>query len=72
MECDKNKNQNSCNCSYEPCARKGLCCACLRYHLKMLQLPRCCFPDDVEKTFDRSFKTFADLVSSNRLWHCSF
>jgi hypothetical protein len=25
----------------------------------MKQLPACCFPDEVEKTYDRSFKTFA-------------
>jgi hypothetical protein len=24
----------------------------------MKQLPGCCFPDDVEKTYDRSFKAF--------------
>jgi hypothetical protein len=25
----------------------------------MKQLPACCFPDDVEKTYDRSFRAFA-------------
>jgi hypothetical protein len=25
----------------------------------MRQLPGCCFPDDVEKTYDRSFRAFA-------------
>jgi len=25
----------------------------------MKELPGCCFPDDVEKTYDRSFKAFA-------------
>jgi hypothetical protein len=25
----------------------------------MKQLPGCCFPDDVERTYDRSFKAFA-------------
>jgi hypothetical protein len=25
----------------------------------MKQLPGCCFPDDVEKTYDRSFRAFA-------------
>jgi len=25
----------------------------------MKQLPGCCFPDDIEKTYDRSFRAFA-------------
>jgi len=25
----------------------------------MKELPACCFPDNVEKTYDRSFKAFA-------------
>jgi hypothetical protein len=25
----------------------------------MKQLPGCCFPDDAEKTYDRSFRAFA-------------
>jgi hypothetical protein len=25
----------------------------------MKQLPGCCFPDDVERTYDRSFRAFA-------------
>ena len=54
-------NQSRCNCSYEPCSRKGRCCECLAYHLSMRELPGCCFPDDVEKTYDRSFKRFAQL-----------
>jgi len=27
--------------------------------LAIKELPACCFPDDVEKTYDRSFKAFA-------------
>jgi len=61
MECDISKNKDFCNCTYEPCARKGKCCECLQYHLKMDQLPACCFPDDVEKTYDRSFSRFVQL-----------
>ncbi|HIJ65307.1 MAG TPA: cytosolic protein, partial [Candidatus Hydrogenedentes bacterium] len=41
------------------CSRKGTCCECLSYHLASRQLPACCFPDNVEKTYDRSFKAFA-------------
>ncbi|MHC4200269.1 MAG: DUF6485 family protein [Planctomycetota bacterium] len=51
----------SCNCSYEPCSRKGKCCECLQYHLGSNQLPACCFPDEVERTYDRSFRRFVQL-----------
>ena len=61
MECKQQENKNSCNCSYEPCSRKGVCCECLHYHLKQRQLPACCFPDDVEKTLDRSFEKFIEV-----------
>jgi hypothetical protein len=54
-------NRAQCNCSYEPCSRKGNCCECLRYHLGMQQLPACAFPDEAEKTYDRSFRRFAEI-----------
>lgn len=63
MECQKEENLEHCNCTYEGCPRKGMCCECIAYHLRMDQLPACCFPDDVEKTYDRSFKRFASLYS---------
>ena len=59
-ECNINANKKKCNCTYEPCSRKGICCECLQYHLNMRELPACCFPDDVEKTWDRSFGRFID------------
>jgi hypothetical protein len=59
MECKKERNLDRCNCTYDGCSRKGVCCDCLAYHLASRQLPGCCFPDDVEKTYDRSFKAFA-------------
>ncbi len=67
MECKQTVNLESCNCSYEPCSRKGICCDCLRYHLKNRELPGCCFSNDAEKTYDRSFAHFARLVQENRL-----
>jgi len=54
------KNMDRCNCSYPGCPRKGNCCECLHYHLAMDELPACCFPDDVERTFDRSFRRFIE------------
>jgi hypothetical protein len=67
MECKKEKNLNRCNCTYEPCGRKGICCDCVRYHLKSRELPGCFFTKDTERTYDRSFEYFADLVKNGQL-----
>ncbi|MFH1251076.1 MAG: DUF6485 family protein [bacterium] len=67
MECNQQKNRGICNCSYSPCSRKGVCCECLQYHLRMRELPACCFPNDVEKTYDRSFERFTQIVQSGRI-----
>ncbi len=64
MECKKEINLKHCTCSYPGCSKKGICCDCLRYHLNNRQLPACCFPDDIEKTYDRSFEQFSKLVQS--------
>ncbi|MFH1394617.1 MAG: DUF6485 family protein [Candidatus Omnitrophota bacterium] len=63
-ECKIQTNKKICNCSYEPCARKGLCCDCLHYHRKNGQLPACYFPDDVEKTYDRSIENFIRIYQN--------
>ncbi|MHC4598917.1 MAG: DUF6485 family protein [Planctomycetota bacterium] len=60
---DQAANLKKCNCSYPGCPRKGLCCECLQYHLSMDQLPACAFPDDVESTYDRSFRKFCEVHS---------
>ena len=67
MECKKTTNAASCNCSYDPCPRKGTCCECLSYHLRSRQLPGCCFPGDAEATYDRSFAHFARLVTAGKV-----
>ncbi len=61
MECRQSQNLKICNCSYDPCERKGICCECLHYHRKMGQLPACFFSPEVEKTYDRSIRTFISL-----------
>ena len=60
MACD---NKVDCTCTYPGCPRKGKCCECLKYHLDNKELPGCCFPKDVEKTYDRSFKKFCEINS---------
>ncbi len=67
MECNKEKNLERCNCSYEPCSRKGICCDCLKYHVQMRQLPACVFPDDAERTYNCSYEHFAKLVKEGRV-----
>ncbi len=58
MECKKTQNLKSCNCSYSPCPRKGVCCECIAYHRSMGQLPACYFSDQTERTYDRSIDAF--------------
>jgi hypothetical protein len=67
MECKQTQNMKNCNCSYEPCPRKGICCDCLQYHLSARELPACCFPKDAERTYDRSFEHFARLAAKHRI-----
>ena len=67
MECLKETNLKHCNCTYKGCPRKGICCLCLKYHLAKRALPACCFPKDVEKTFDRSFEKFVECVKGGKV-----
>ncbi|MFC1906616.1 DUF6485 family protein [Chloroflexota bacterium] len=63
MECQLDVNKSRCNCTYEPCSRKGKCCECLQYHLKDNELPACVFPPEVEKAYDRSMTRFARMFN---------
>jgi len=63
MECRvKTDTSSRCNCTYEPCSRKGICCECLAYHLGQGELPACAFPPEIERSYDRSFERFAAWV----------
>ena len=55
-----NQKQNlvHCNCSYEPCSHKGLCCECVLHHRRLGELPACFFSSQEEKTYDRSIAYF--------------
>lgn len=60
MDCNKTSdNMKMCNCTYEPCARKGHCCECLHYHRQKGQAPACFFPAEMERTYNRSLKFLA-------------
>ena len=67
MECKKERNRRTCNCSYEPCPRKGLCCDCVSYHLSNRELPACYFPSAAERSYDRSFEHFARLLAADKV-----
>jgi len=59
MACDNlKKNLSKCNCTYEPCPRKGKCCECIQYHRVSNEIPACYFPDGVESGYDRSIRNF--------------
>lgn len=60
MECKETTNLQRCNCTYDPCSRKGICCECIAYHLRINQLPACCFSAEAERTYDRSFRKFIE------------
>jgi hypothetical protein len=60
MECKKETNLGRCNCTYEPCSRKGTCCECIAYHKKFGELPACFFSAEAEKTYDRSIRKFIE------------
>jgi hypothetical protein len=66
MDCNKAANLAACNCTYEPCPRKGSCCECVRFHLAMRELPACAFDARGERTYDRSFEHFAALLAEGR------
>lgn len=57
--CDNRKtNLTACNCTYDPCPRKGNCCACVTYHRAHGELPACYFSKEAEASFDRTIGHF--------------
>ena len=67
MECKQAQNQEICNCTY-PCDKKNICCECLHSHRRMGELPACFFPEDVEKTYDRSIENFVRIFQERGAW----
>jgi len=62
MECNKERNMELCSCSYPSCARKGICCECVKYHRENGEIPGCFFPKDAEKVYDRSVEHFIEVI----------
>ncbi len=63
-ECSEMENNlDYCSCTYEPCPRKGNCCACIQYHNNKGVVPGCLFDEKAEKTYNRSRKYFLQTQS---------
>ncbi|MDI6778356.1 MAG: DUF6485 family protein [Patescibacteria group bacterium] len=65
MQCQKEKNLESCPCTYPGCHRKGICCECVKHHREKGALPACYFSPEAEKTFDRSIENFIGDYHNN-------
>lgn len=59
-QCKREENLKGCPCTYD-CAKKGVCCECIRHHRERGELPACYFPPDAEKTYDRSVEKFIEI-----------
>ncbi|MDA3813618.1 MAG: DUF6485 family protein [Candidatus Cloacimonetes bacterium] len=67
MRCNnQSRNKENCNCTYS-CSKKGICCECISYHRSMNELPACYFPNEAEKTYNRSIEYFIDLYQQGRI-----
>jgi len=66
MECKKETNSKHCNCTYSGCAHHGICCECISYHRKRGELPACYFPDDIERSYDRTIERFVEYKTTGK------
>lgn len=69
MECTIEENKKECTCTYTACTRRGHCCDCVAYHRVKNQIPACFFPQDGEKTHDRSVENFIKYVGKNEKYN---
>ena len=67
MECKQAEILERCPCTNESCERRGICCECLAKHLKDRTFPACVFPTDTSLYKDRSFESFAQLVTTGHV-----
>ncbi len=63
---NRDRNLQMCNCSYQGCSKKGVCCECIAYHRSRGELPACYFPAEAERTYDRSIEFFVEVWSRKR------
>ena len=67
-ECKKEQNLARCSCSYSSCAKQGMCCDCLQSHFQHGELPGCLFPEDVDRSYDRSIENFVGTYNKRGRW----
>ena len=53
---NREKNLESCTCTYSSCNKRGLCCECVAYHRSRGEIPGCFFTKEGEATWDRSIE----------------
>ena len=68
QECEVKENTERCSCTYVPCDKKGFCCKCVLYHQRNGELPGCFFPDDIERTYNRSIEKFIEIYQKRGRW----
>ncbi|MEA2076633.1 MAG: DUF6485 family protein [Candidatus Marinimicrobia bacterium] len=66
MECKKDENLLNCTCTYD-CSHKGICCECVEYHRRLREIPGCFFSVESERTYNRSYDYFAQLVNKGKI-----
>ena len=67
MSCEnQSSNKQKCNCTYS-CSKKGICCECIQYHRSAGELPACYFPNDAERTYNRSIGYFVQLYNQGKI-----
>jgi len=55
-------NKEDCTCTHSGCPRKGKCCKCIKYHRNRGEVPGCLFPEEAERSYDRSVERFVKAV----------
>jgi len=58
MECRKECNLKSCNCTELSCKNHGICCECIKHHRVHGELPACYFSKEAEATYNRSINNY--------------
>jgi len=58
---NKETNLASCTCTYS-CSKRGVCCECVAQHRAVGELPGCFFPPEAERTYDRTYRYFIEVM----------
>ena len=53
---NKERNLESCTCTYTSCGNRGVCCECVAQHRAIGEIPGCFFTKRGEAGYDRSIR----------------